>query len=188
MLNTVEASAADVLQANKTAPIYELSKLRLENDRFGGELIVFEYRLVRAGEGSARIAGKTDKGPITVAASIPTGKKSGTIQLQSFFPSRGNGTQHLELYLYQSISFLNATTTHMLLSNSVRIGNPGPITVGKPWTREQVQDHAEYVRVMTDDNAHKPDKSYPVSIKLPENHAFIPNTAKLVKGTKLFAC
>ncbi len=189
LLFSISALAgADYLQANKTAPVYQLKNLRLEADRFGGELIIFDYQLVRKGTGLARIGGKTDKGPITIAASIPSGQETGTIQLQSFFPSRGNNTQHLELYLYQSVSFIKGGSAHMLLSNSVRLGNPGPSVSGKAWTKQQESDHAEYVRIMNDDSAHKPDKSYPVSVKLPDEHQFVPNTAHLTKGTKLFAC
>jgi len=41
---------------------------------------------------------------------------------------------------------------------------------------------------MNDDSAHKPVKAYAISMKPPEGFEFVPNTAKLTRGTKLQAC
>jgi ribosomal protein L11 len=181
-----ETFAADLLTPTANAPLYELSNLRAERDQFGRAGISVDFKRTRQGEGSVSISGKSARGPISIIASIPSFQDSGTMRLESWFGS--DVVTDIELYLVQEQRLSATNTMYSMVSNAVRLGNPGNVSTPREWTADEKSMHKEFVRIMNDDSAHKPPKSYPVSVKAPDGSEFVPNTAKLTKGTRLQAC
>ena len=172
------AQAAELLTPLPEAPQYRISNLRTERDRFGKQVLAFDYQRTRKGKGSVQIKGKSSDGPLSIAASVPTYNESGTVRLQSFFGDF-NANINIEFYLAQPVQTADKTL-FMMISNSIRLGNPGQPSQARNWTAAEKESYAEFQRIMSDDSAHKPNKSYPVSVKPPEGSVFVPNTAKLV--------
>lgn len=181
------ASAADLVQPSADAPRYQLSNARQERDRFGRSVIAVDFRRTKAGAGSVALSGASAKGPVSISAFVPSSQESGTLHLSSMFGSRG-GVSDLELFLVQNHRINATRTLRAMVSNSVRVGNPGTTTSPRAWTAEERKLADDFRRMMNDDSAHKPVKAYAVSMKPPEGFEFVPNTAKLTKGTKLQAC
>lgn len=183
-----ETKAADLLTPQADAPRYQLSNLRTERDRFGRSLIALDFKRTREGKGSVSVSGKSGKGRISITASVPSSQESGTIRLQNLFSIRGDIATDIELYFVQSHRLSASKTMYSMVSNAVRLGNPGAASTPREWTAEEIAMHKEFVRIMNDDSAHKPPKSYPVSVQVPKGSEFVPNTTKLTKGTRLHAC
>ncbi len=179
-------SAADLLTPAANAPQYQLSNLRTEQDRFGRSVITMDFKRTRPGEGSVSVSGKSGKGPVSISAWIPPSENSGTIRLESLFG--GGIATDIELYLVQEHRLSANKTMYSMVSNAVRVGNPGDASTPREWTAEEKAMHKEFVRIMNDDSAHKPPSTYSVSVKVPDGSEFVPNTAKLTKGTRLHAC
>lgn len=178
--------AQDLVKPAANAPQYQLSNLRTETDRFGRSGIAVDFRRTRLGEGSVSVSGKSARGQLSISAWIPASEESGTIQLESLFG--GNIATDIELYLVQDHRLSANKTVYAMVSNAVRIGNPGPSPTPREWTAEEKAMYQEFIRIMNDDSAHKPPAKYPVSVKTPEASQFVPNIAKLTKGTRLHAC
>ncbi len=181
------AFADDLVRPPANAPMYQLSNLRIEPGRFGKNIIVFNYRRTRPGKGRVGLAGKTDSGPVTVTFPPSINDESGKVELQSFMGDIRAGID-LELYLVQSYRIDASKSVSLMISNPVRIGNPGQTSSARDLTADEKARHAEYERIMGDDSAHKPSKSYPVTIQPPAGSVFVPATAQVVKGTALQAC
>ncbi len=181
------AVAADLLQPTSEAPRYVLSNARRESDRFGRSVLAVDFRRTKNGKGSVSLSGASSEGRISISASVPSGEQSGTLRLSSMF-GFGGGIPDVELFLVQRHKIGASKTLQSMVSNTVRSGNPGVNTSARPWTAEEREMAAEFERIMNDDSAHKPTKSYPVTMKPADGTEFVPNTAKLTKGTKLGAC
>ncbi len=184
----VAAADVDLLAPPADAPIYRLSNLRSEPDQFGNRVISIDFTRTREGTGSVIVKGKSAQGMLSIAANVSTFVDSGTMQLKSLFPDRGNVPLDIELFFAQSHTWGDGKTRYVIVSNPVRLGNPGPPSKPRPWTPEEEAKRKEYQRIMTDDTAHKPRKSYAVSIDVPEDSLVVPPDAKLVPGTPLEAC
>ena len=176
--------AADLLTALPESPSYQLSNLRFETNQFGQQVMNFNFTRNRKGQGRVTIQGNGAKGPLSITASIPD-RDSGVMSLRSLFGRTGGD---LELYLVVPVKVAAGKTAHMLVSNRIRAGNPAAGESVRAWTAEEQAFYANFKRIMADDNAHKPSKSYPVTVVLPDESQFVPATAKLAKGAKLFAC
>ncbi len=178
----------DLITAPKDAPSYKLSNFRTEKDSFGNSLLAVDFQRTTKGSGAVFVKGKSARGRLSIGATVPTLTDTGTIRLKSFFPDRGQAQQDIELYFVQSHYVAEGKTLNMMVSNPVRLGNPGPTTKPRPWTAHEEAVYEQYLRNKHDDSAQKPLKRYTVSADLPGNAEFVPNTAKLTKGTKLQAC
>lgn len=186
-LGFVSAAAADdLLTPAADAPQYQLSNLRTVRDRLGRVGIEFDFKRTRPGKGSVSVSGKSGKERISISAHIPASEDSGTMSLGSLFG--GDITTDIELYLVQKHPLSVSKTMYSMVSNTIRIGNPGPPSTARAWTAEEQAMHKEFVRIMNDDSAHKPPKTYPVSVKPADGSEFVPNTIQLTKGTRLHAC
>ncbi|OUT55923.1 MAG: hypothetical protein CBB71_18870 [Rhodopirellula sp. TMED11] len=185
---SVPATAADDLVASLAdSPRYQLSNLRTETDRFGKSVIAIDYRRTKKGPGSVSVSGRSASGRTSVSAYLSTTQDSGTVRLSSLFGGRGT-INDIEFYLVQNYRIDASKTVKVLVSNPVRLGNPGGSTGTRSLTAAEKAQHQEFVRIMNDDSAHKPNKEYKVTIKPPEGSDFVSNTVKLTKGTRLQAC
>jgi hypothetical protein len=185
---SLPATAADDLVAPLAdSPRYQLSNLRTETDRFGRSVIAIDYRRTKEGPGSVSVSGRSAGGRTSVSAYISTSQDSGTVRLSNMFGGRGT-INDIEFYLVQNYRIDANKTVKVLISNPVRLGNPGGSTTTRTLTAAEKAQHQEFVRIMNDDSAHKPNKEYKVSIKPPEGSEFVSNTVKLTKGTRLQAC
>ena len=132
------ASASDLIVAPAEAPMYKLSNLRIENDRFGRSVLAVDYQLTResdSGSYRVRISGKTKGGELNV---IGFGglEKSGTarIRINGVF----GGGNDFEVY-FVTDGFHPAK---YLVSNVVRLGNPGSRTKARPLTAKEKESIA----------------------------------------------
>lgn len=105
---------------------YKLSNIRYESDRSRRSMIVVDFRRTKKGEGNCYLSGKTDTGPmrligVSPAASADSGKLS-------FRFIGGSGGKNLEVYLTAS----GIGGLQYLVSNAVRLGNPGAATRSRP--------------------------------------------------------
>ena len=131
---TVNAVGEDLLVASEGSPKYQLSKLRIESDRFGRSLLVVDYQLKSKGEsghGNVTVSGKTKNGPLRVVGVTPLDDSGElNISVHSFGFSAAND---FELYFVID----GHSKTPQLVSNVVRLGDPGPATKARAWTAEE---------------------------------------------------
>lgn len=136
---TSNARAQDLRVASPESPRYELSKLRLERDRFGRPTLAVDYQLEAKGTdlfGSATMSGKSKNGPLRV---IGTGMldDSGVMRISiSEFGMGGFGfgaSRDFEIYFVVD----QHTKSPQLVSNILRLGEPGPETKPRAWTEEE---------------------------------------------------
>ena len=127
------AVAEDLVVAPAEAPMYKLSNLRMESDRFGRAVLAVDYKLTREGSSGfyrARIGGKTNDGDLNVLG-FSVLEKSGTarIRIHTMF---GGGNDFEVYFLSDAMS-----STKFLVSNVVRMGNPGARTKARPLTAKE---------------------------------------------------
>ena len=102
---------------------YTLSNIRYDSDRFGRSFIAVDYKRTKEGKGDPQLSGKTDDGSLRI---LNTGvnKASGTLS----FKFAGSGaSKNVELYFIAS----GAGGITYLISNTVRLGNPGATTTAR---------------------------------------------------------
>ncbi len=150
--------ADELLVAPVEGPQYELGSIQLENDRFGMTVLVIDYKLVKNATqptGNISIAGKT-KGGELIGFGIPTGQQSGQLRIGL----RGMlMTEHdFEVYLVMS----GAWQKKYMVSNAVRLGDPGPATVARQWTEEETKA-ADQARLFRTPPAELPEGFLPVT-------------------------
>lgn len=190
IVHTASAADADLLVAPADAPLYQLSNFRTEVDQVGGHVMRFDFQRTREGSNgdSVTVQGKSKQGVLTIAAHIPSFTESGTMELKSLFPNRGQQQVNIEVYLVLSHNWGDGKLRYSVVSNAVRLGDPGPSVQPRKWTEEEEKAYEHHKRVMADDSAQKPSKSYPVGIDVPEDSQFVPSDAKVTPGTPLAAC
>ena len=126
-------------------PAYQLSNMRMEADRFGMAEIAIDYSRTRKGTGRVEISGKTDGGELTVMGFPMSNDDSGTIRLrQTFRFGRDTGT-NIEIYLTTD-AFWAGNRYKCLISNPVRLGNPGPTTQARAWDAEEKAAYEKHLR------------------------------------------
>jgi SLA1 homology domain 1, SHD1 len=150
--------ADELLVAPVEGPQYELGSIQLENDRFGMTVLVIDYKLVKNATqptGNISIAGKT-KGGELIGFGIPTGQQSGQLRIGL----RGMlMTEHdFEVFLVMS----GAWQKKYMVSNAVRLGDPGPATVARQWTEEETKA-ADQARLFRTPPAELPEGFLPVT-------------------------
>lgn len=132
------ARAADsLLKAPDDAPWYELSNLRIEDDRFGHTNLVFDYRRTREGKGRVELAARSAEGPMRITFAPDVSQPTGVVRLTKMFPSFGGGAYNFEFYLVVPATWAGESHGSCLVSNTVRIGNPGPSPQALTWSNEQ---------------------------------------------------
>ena len=121
----------DLVIAPPESSLYELSNIRYERNRFGQSIVAVDYRRTRDGEGTGYLSGKTDSGPMQISGvSVNSKEASGKLAFQ-FIGGFGGG-RNLEVYLTTSAP----GGVKYLVSNTVRLGNPGPTTKARPLNAE----------------------------------------------------
>ena len=192
LLSTVfcfQLSAADYVQPLPSAPRYQLSTPRKETDRFGRSVLVVEWRRTKEGKGSVHLTGHSENGSVMTSVFISPHEQSGRVHLSKFFSFR-DSDYDVELFLVQSHRISGKKSLQALVSNTVRVGNPGAAVRARAWTASERKSWEEFRRIMADDSAHKPNKSYVVTVQPSDGFEFVPNTAKIKKGhrtTSLFS-
>ena len=78
-----------------------------------------------------------------------------------------------------------------LVSNAVRIGDPGETAKAREWTQEEREAKAEYLRTggpQAKGLNEKPLQEYKITIEIASDSSVVPQLAKVPEGTKLQAC
>jgi len=173
LLSTVYRADADQpLVSPETAPVYQLSNIRIEDSGFGigKPQLVIDYKRTRKGEGSASIAARTPKGELRVNGFSSISDASGEIRLEKIVSFGGNRAYNFEFYLTTPATWAEKSFGKCMVSNAVRIGDPGPVTVPRPWNREE---QAAYEK-------HKLAKIPPAT--LPEGYVAVTSKTTLLPG------
>lgn len=176
-LLTVSARAdqQDLIVPPEDAPQYRLSNLRFDSDEFGRSVIAFDYRRTR-GEGfGVRMAGKTDSGPLTIMGFPIPDDDSGTVRLRQTFGFASSKDTNLEIYLVMPVHWAEVHSGTCMVSNPVRMGNPGPQTRARAWNDKE---KAAYEK-------HLLDKQPPPEV--PAGYVRSTNDMKLLPGMPVLA-
>ncbi len=187
-LRVSTAAEPELLVASQDAPMYLLSNFRTEIDQFGYQSMLVDFRRTRKGGGAVSVRGKSPQGLLSIAASVSPSVESGTMQLKSFLPNREQRQLDIELFFAQTHEWGDGVVRYAVVSNAVRLGNPGASIKPRAWTPDDERAYAEYKRMMADDSAQKPRKAYPVSIDVPEDCQFVPEDVRVAARTPLEAC
>ncbi len=152
-LTSVAMAESDLLVASTDAPLYRLSNFRMETDSLGNETMLFDFSRTRTGSNTMDVSvhGKSPRGHVSIAAFLSSSVESGTMQLKSLFG--GNRQLDLEIVLVQTHSWGDGKTRYAVVSNAVRIGNPGSTLEPRAWTAGEKKQYEDYKRIMGDPNA-----------------------------------
>lgn len=187
LLLATDVCAKEYLEALPTDPIYKFSNLRQGKDKYGKVTLTFDFKRTRksSGHASCFINGKTNQGLLSISAVLPGFQDSGslTLSLLSMSPRNETPSLNIELFGVAIHTIGEKKYVYSLISNPIRIGNPGSVTVGRAWTGEESAGLEEYQKS-------KPlsIKRYAVTADLPSDSVRVPMTAKLSKDLKLAAC
>lgn len=173
--------AADVVEPTEKDPRYELSDLRRGEDNS----LLFNFKRTKKANGYVTVfmKGKSNNNIVSISATISPDVAEDIVSLRSFIPSNSTAPINLEIYLVTLHTVGDKQYLYSMVSNPVRIGNPGEPTKPRAWTTQEQQGLAEYLA--------KPPttiKRYEVNIDVPASSVKVPLTAKLTKGVKLQAC
>lgn len=133
---TSAAREEALLAAPEDAPRYRLSNFRLEDNRFGRPELVFDYTRTRSGKGFVQVAGRTASGPLEVTFAPIGGQESGEVRLSKMH-SFGGGTYDYQFYLVMPANWAGKNYGNCLVSNTVRMGNPGSGVRARPMNAEE---------------------------------------------------
>ena len=175
--------AIELVTPIANSPQYQLSNLRKEKDDRGSTILAFDFKRIKKGEGVAFIKGKSANGHLSIAASLPSWQESGTMQLSSYSPPGRDLKVDIELYIAQMHTVGDKKYVYSMVSNAIRLGDPGESAKPRAWTPAEKAGYEEYLK-----NKPRQIKRYAVTIDVPSNAVEVPKTAKLTKGTKLQAC
>ena len=140
LLAGTTALAAQPMVASPEMPKYQLSNIRMESGFAGQSVLAIDYRRMSEGVGTVRIAGKTAGGDLRI---IGAGRmlegNTGTIRLgKQFGGGFGRSQQNnYEVYLLTSANWAGKGYGECMVSNAVRIGDPGEPTQAREWTAEE---------------------------------------------------
>ena len=163
---------------------YEIKDLRTENGDNGRLTLAFEFKRTHKGEFATHfIKGKSARGLLTISATMPPYIDSGTVRLNSFVPAGGASSLDIELYVVQMTTIGESKYLYEMVSNPIRLGNPGEATTPRRWTEDETAAFKDYEK-----NKPLSIKRYEVTAEIPKDAVTVPMTAKLVADTKLKAC
>ena len=119
----------DLIVAPADSPMYRLSNFRTDTGQFGRLLLIFDYKRTRAsknGDPRIGVSGKTKDRQIVVETKFPKAE-SGTFRMEM---RNIVGGKDFELYL---TTYAGSDKSY-LVSNTIRLGNPGPATRARNFT------------------------------------------------------
>jgi len=140
-LISATAMAAQPMVPSAEMPKYQLSNIRMESGFAGQTILAIDYRRVSEGQGSVRIAGKTPGGDLQIiGAGRMLDGNTGTIRLAKRFGGGSfgrNQQNNYEVYLLTSARWVGKSFGECMVSNAVRLGDPGQPTQARQWTSEE---------------------------------------------------
>ena len=146
-------------------PKYQLSNARVENDRFGRSVMAFDWRRTKEGKGSVSVGLRGKQGRIQSVFGGSLRGDSGTERYQQMF-GRSRTSIDIEFWVESP----GPAGRKFMISNAVRIGNPGPATRARAMNKEDQAAIAEYNRV----NSPPPG--------LPDGHVLVDAGTRLIPG------
>jgi len=174
VLSHRDCQAADLLTPPDNAPSFTLSNVRSEADRFGRSGIAIDYQRTKDGEHYGSLGGHGPDGPLSITGFGIPREPSGTIRLSQMF-HMGRPLTDVEFYVTASANWAEEMSVTFLLSNTVRLGNPGPQATARPWTE---RERAAYEKNQT---GRVPPPS------LPDDHIAVTKLMTLVPGVPIAA-
>ena len=138
---TNSANGQDLRVASSEAPRYELSNLRTERDHIGRSVLAVDYKLKSKGtgfSGLATISGKSKNGPLRVMG-VGRLDDSGVMRISiNGFGMGGIGGLGYRGNDYEIYFVVDEhSQSPQLVSNILRLGDPGPETKARPWTEQE---------------------------------------------------
>ena len=129
VLVAAPAAAADRRPVEPTAdmPVYRLSNLQRSTGEFGKPVIEFDYVRTKDGTGSPRLVARTKAGVSSITFGPSFAAKSDHVRLRKMI-GVGDDLSDVEFWLE-----VGSDPAHMV-SNTVRIGDPGAATTPRPMT------------------------------------------------------
>ena len=144
------ANGQDLRVASPDAPQYALSDLRVERDQFGRSVLAVDYKLKAKGDdlfGPVTLSGKTRNGPLRIMAGegvYDSGvlrisvdeirmRSMGRMGMRGFGGMGHVGVKDFEVYFVVD----EYGPSPQVVSNILRLGDPGPETKPRPWTEEE---------------------------------------------------
>lgn len=143
--STASGQGGPLLVAPNEAPQYRLTNLRVEDDQFGRTVMVFDYTRIREGKGQVRVAGRSAAGPLRITFLPPINQDSGQVRLGKM-PGGGAGGYDFEFYFVSPAYWAGTRYGDCLVSNSVRIGNPGRVVSARAWNSEEQAAYQRHLR------------------------------------------
>lgn len=175
---------ADFVKPLPNSSQFQLSNLRQEQDDFGNRVLVFDFKRTKKGDsGTYFVKGKTDRGSLAISAVLPGFQPSGSMRLRSMFPSKSNAQINLELYVTSMHTVGEKAYVYSMVSNPIRIGNPGDPTRARDWSVQEKEGYEKYLLEKP-----KTIKRYDITTDIPSDSVKVPYSAKLTKGQGLKAC
>ena len=168
------------IKAPADAPVYKLSNIRLEDDMFGRPEVICDYSRTKNGKGSygVRFVARTEDGELIVMGnSFVMGQATGEVRLSPTRSGFGRRNKYnYEIYFVVNANWAGKSYGPCMVSNAVRIGNPGPATTARQWNAEEKEAFRKHQLGM------KPPESDP-----PSGYKFADVDTKLLPGMKVMA-
>lgn len=163
------AMADQPIQAPGDYATYTLSNVRKANDLFGRQVTQIDYKRTRPGKGHPQIIGRNGSSSGYFTGGFGANQDQGTLNLGTFggFSSLDN----IEIYLVASSGYSDP----YLISNVLRIGNPGSNTSARGLNEQERKQDEERKKMATP----------PAS--LPFGHVAVTAATALVPGVLLKA-
>lgn len=169
VLISPRCTGEDLIIAGPEQARYTLSNVRYETDNFGRSVVAVDFRRTKKGEGSVFLAGKTEKQDLSLSGVyVNANESSGKLAFR--FMGFSN-SKNLELYL----AARGPGGMKYLVSNAVRLGNPGPASRARPLNAEDKEKIAKAIQFKTPPE------------NLPENFVALTDATSLLPGMPLKA-
>lgn len=184
-------TAKEYIVPGDDAPMYELSNVRKKETKPGWVQILIDFKRTKEGKGTVFLEGRSAQGMQAASVPVFSHVSSGTIKFESYAPPGVVRSINLEFYCVRFNHWRSEMYRYELVSNSVRVGDPGESVTARQWTQEEQEAKAEYLRTggpQATPLNEKPLKEYKVTIELPSDSLLVPALAKVPEEMKLQAC
>ena len=169
------------------APTYTIDNVRRGEEAYGEKGISFDFRRTRKGfENPINVYVKLPEGNFNLYALIPTTEESGTRGFSKLMSIRD--IEDCEIVLTQNYGTPDLNQHYYIVSNVLRVGNPGKNMRGEAWNAEEKKALAEYNRIINDDSAHKFFQRFRMTVQPTEGFELLPNNAIVTRKTPLKLC
>ncbi|MDB4766457.1 SHD1 domain-containing protein [bacterium] len=169
------------------APTYTIDNVRRGEATYGEKGISFDFRRTRKGfENPINVYVKLPEGNFNLYALIPTSEESGTREFSKLMSIRD--IEDCEIVLTQNYETPDLNQHYYIVSNVLRVGNPGKNIRGEAWNAEEKKALAEYNRIINDDSAHKFFQRFRITVQPTEGFELLSNNAIVTKTTPLKLC